>query len=161
MVCQNDDVGFVDERRYRFGEILIAGCFISRDWDLAKKDIRLGQHGIGNGFSSDTECCGVRWVTVNDTFDVRSVFVNLDMQQDFACPFQFAGELLTRHIDSANIFWRHETFAVPRRSAKNCVLIDADRNIAFIGSGKALGIDSFANVANALFQFFNVGHADH
>ena len=48
---------------------------------------------------------------MHNRFDVRTLFHDRQVQQDFTGAFPCAGDLVSVEVDSADIVWFHETFA--------------------------------------------------
>ena len=73
--------------------------------------------------------------------DVRPVSHDFQMQQHFAGAFAGSGNLVAVHIDGADIFRLHETFADHCRRAQNFIIAHSNTDVAVVGSGESLVIN--------------------
>ncbi len=51
-----------------------------------------------------------------------------------------------------------KSFAVHRRRAEDLIVAKTDGDVALVGCGKSLVVNSAADIADFMFELFGVGH---
>ena len=100
----------------------------------------------------------MRRVAVYDALDIRSLLVNLKVEQGFAGSLLDAGNLLAGHVDGGDVLGLEKSFAVHGRGAKNFVIADTNGDVAIVCSGKAFVIKSTSDFADVLFDLMCIDH---
>ena len=65
-------------------------------------------------------------MTMHHGFDIRAMLHDRQVQQNFAGPLLFAGDLIAVQIHRTNVIRRHEPFTDHRRGTEDFVFTDAD-----------------------------------
>jgi hypothetical protein len=78
------------------------------------------------------------------------------VQQRFAGALLATGQLVSLHIDRANVVGIQKSFAVQRRSAKYFVLANPDGNVPVVCGGEAFGVNPSSNFTDVLFNAMSV-----
>src|SRR5690606_7350634 len=99
----------------------------------------------------------MRRMAVNHAFHIGPGLHDLQVQQRLARSLLATGCLLSGHVNRANVVGSEKPFAAKSRRAKHFVLADADGNVPIIRSGKPAFVDAVANIADVLFEAFDVG----
>ena len=81
------------------------------------------------------------------------------MKEDFARSLARSGDLISFHINDAQIFRLHETFTDLRRGAHDSIFVDAVTNITVVRGGKAPIVKSATNIADLVFNLMQIEHA--
>ena len=156
MVCQDDNVGLLNERKNRFSKCFAAGCLIASDRNVAKKHFHFWQYTLRDWLACDCERSRVRWMAVNNALDIRSRLVYLQVQQGLARSLLDARRLLARHVHSANIFGLQKTFAMHGWGTQDFVFTDPNGDVAIVGCRKAFVVKPPAHFADVLLDLVSI-----
>jgi hypothetical protein len=91
-------------------------------------------------------------MAVNHALDVRTLLVNLQVQQRLTRSFLDTGGLLAGHVNRANIFYFQEAFAVHGRRAQNFVLADSDGDVTIVRGRKSLVVKAASDFNDVLLD---------
>ena len=95
---------------------------------------------------------------MHNTFNVRSLLINLQMQEGLTAPFFISGYLLPGHINKANVLGFQKAFGMHRGRAKNFIFAEPIANISIVGRGKPLVVYPLTYLAYLLLAFKCIFH---
>ncbi len=97
-------------------------------------------------------------MAVHDALDVRSLFVDFQMEQGFARSLLDAGDLLSGHIDRGDVLRFEKAFAVHGRCAEDFIVADANRDVSIVRCCEAFVVQTAAHFADVLLDLMCVDH---
>ena len=97
-------------------------------------------------------------MTMEHGTNFRTFLHDRQMKEDFARALARSGDLISLHVDDAEILGLHESLADLRRSADDAILVDTIANIAVVRRRKAPIVQSTTDVADFVFNLVQIEH---
>lgn len=89
---------------------------------------------------------------MDDAVNILAVFVNLQVQENFAGSLVLASELVAVEIDKAQIIGFEKALAMQRRRAEHTLPVQTHRNVSFVGRAELPLIHAAADFTDFLSQ---------